>query len=450
MMLKDELHIISEGESLSFKDWCRKLSITDLEFDELLSYRIFLQIESNLFRNTFVGTIKLKKNLFYSLPKCFSVGSNSDEKIVKQTVQVVERSLLNYKKRVDNSKAIRTEENFYLAIRFLKTRTEFDLLLTLKESYFKSGLFRKKKNTYHERRTFGGVNWQQTISKRQPIYSNGSLVYVDTISKILSFEENKITILHLSILSYLAKKYHFFEYSGNLSATLKAENLEYLSEIELRRDSVNWISILNSELRKTFQDELKEILLLLREFFVEDGYKSTKAFSLFGTSYYYMVWEDALKVVMTDEYRKFISQFGQPTYYLKNGISSDNRQEPDILIERGNSFYILDAKYYILQRSKPGWKDIVKQLFYHKTFVPQKNYLTVQNIFLVPLLQRMEPLEIEKDDEYLGRVVIELSGNALPKFPEIEILGLNPVKVLQNYVRAFPEQIKFTNLLPPN
>lgn len=449
-MLKGELYIISEGESFSLKEWCRKLSITDSEFDELLNCRIFLQVESNLFRNTFVGTIKLRKNLFYSLPKCFSIENNSDKKTVKQIVQLVEKSLLAYKKRVDNSKAIRTEENFYLAIRYLQTRTEFDLLLTLKENYFKNGLFRKKKNKYQERKSFAGVNWQQTISKRQPIYSDGAPVYVSPISKDFSFEESKITILHLSILSYLAKKYHFFEYSGNLSASLKSENLEYLSESELKRDAMNWISILNSELRRTYKDELKEILLLLREFFVEDGYNSVKTFSLFGTSYYYMVWEDALKVAMTDEYKKFISQIGQPIYHLQNGSSSDAGQEPDILIERANSFYILDAKYYVLQRSKPGWKDIVKQLFYHKSFVPQKKYDTTENIFLVPLLLQTEKLQIEKPDEYLGKVVVEHCGVALPNFSEIKILGLNPVNVFRNYIRTSPEQINFTNLLPPN
>jgi hypothetical protein len=448
-MLKEELHIISEGESFSLKEWCRKLSVSDSEFDELLNCRIFLQVESNLFRNTFVGTIKLRKNLFYSLPKCFSIENNSDEKTVKQIIQLVEKSLLAYKKRVDNSKAIRTEENLYLAIRYLQTRTEFDLLLTLKESYFKNGLFRKKKNNYQERKSFAGVNWQQTISKRQPIYSDGTPVYVSPISKNISFEESKITILHLSILSYLAKKYHFFEYSGNLSATLKSENLEYLSESELRRDAVNWISILNSELRRTYKDELKEILLLLREFFMEDGYKSVKTYSLFGTSYYYMVWEDALKVAMTDDYEKFISQIGQPIYHLQNG-SSDAGQEPDILIERENSFYILDAKYYVLQRSKPGWKDIVKQLFYHKSFVPQKIYDKTENVFLVPLLLQTEKLQIEKADEYLGKVVVEYGGVALPYFSEIKILGLNPVNVLRNYIRTSPEQINFTNLLPPN
>lgn len=449
-MLKEELHIISEGESFSLKEWCRKLSITNPEFDELLNCRIFLQVDSDLFRNTFVGTIKLRKNLFYSLPKCFSIGNNSNESTLKQIVQLVEKSLLAYKKRVDNSKAIRTEENFYLAIRYLQTRTEFDLLLTLKESYFKNGLFRKKKNKYQERKSFSGVNWQHTISKRQPIYSNGTPVYVSPISKDISFEESKITILHLSILTYLAKKYNFFDYSGNLSATLKSENIEYLSESELRRDASNWISILNSELRRTYKDEMKEILLLLREFFTEDGYKSAKTFSLFGTSYYYMVWEDALKVAMTDEYEKFISQIGQPIYHLQNGSSSDAGQEPDILIERGNSFYILDAKYYVLERSKPGWKDIVKQLYYHKSFIPQKVYDAIANIFLVPLLLQVEKMQIEKIDEYLGEVVVEQAGSALPDFSPIKILGLNPVNVFRNYIRTSPEQINFTNLLPPN
>lgn len=449
-MLKDELHIISEGESFNLKEWCRKLRITNLEFDELLSCRIFLQTETDSYRNTFVGTIKLKKNLFYSLPKCFSIGNNSDEKTVKQIVQLVEKSLLAYKKRVDKSKAIRKEENFYLAIRYLQTRTEFDLLLTLKENYFKNGLFRKKKNKYQARKSFAGINWQQTISKCQPIYSDGTPVYLSPITKKNTFEESKITILHLSILSYLAKKYHFFEYSGNLSATLKSENLEYMAESELRRDAVNWISILNSELRRTYKDELKEILLLLREFFIEDGDRSVKTFSLFGTSYYHKVWEDALKLAMNDEYKKFISQIGQPIYHLQNGSSSDAGQEPDILIERENSFYILDAKYYVLQRSKPGWKDIVKQFYYRKSFVPQKPYDKIENIFLVPLLLQAEQPQIEKIDEYLGKVVVEHDDVALPDFSEIKILGLNPVNVFRNYIKTAPEQINFRNLLPPN
>ena len=153
---------------------------------------------------------------------------------------------------------------------------------------------------------------------------------------------------------------------------------------------------------------------------------------------------------MTDEYEKFILQIGQTIYHLQNGSIGNAGQEPDILIERENSFYILDAKYYVLQRSKPGWKDIVKQLFYHKSFVPQKEYDTTENIFLVPLLLQTEKLQIEKADEYLGKVVVEHGGVALPDFSEIKILGLNPVNVFRNYIRTSPEQINFTNLLPPN
>lgn len=449
-MLKVGLNIIFEGESFSSKDWCIKLSINNSEFDELLLCRIFEPKNNVLYSNTFVGTIKLKKNLFYSLPKCFTLGNNPDENTVKQIVHLVEKSLLNYKKRVENSKAIVTQENFYLTNRFLQNRTEFDLLLTLKESYFKNGLFRKKINKYQERKSFARINWQQTISKSHPIFSNDTPIYISPISKDFSFEESKITMLHLSILSYLAKKYYFFENNGNLSAALKSENIEYLSENELRRDAINWISVLNSELRRTYKDELKEILLLLLGFFVEGGYKVDKSFSFFGTSYYHNIWEDALRVATSDEYDNFISQIGQPIYHLLNGSSGNAGQEPDILIERGKSFYILDAKYYILQRTKPGWKDIVKQLFYHKSFVPIKSYDKIVNAFLVPLLLEIKVSQIEKVDEYLGNVVIELNGTKQTDFSEIKIFGLNPVNVFQNYIKISPEQLNFTNLLPPD
>jgi hypothetical protein len=447
-MLKEELYIISEGESLSLKEWCLKLRINDFEFDELLNRRIFFQIENNLFRNTFVGTIKLKNNLYYSLPKCFSLENNSDVNSLKLIIQLVEKSLLTYKDRIDKSKAIREDKNFYLATRYLKKRTEFDLLLTLKESYFKNGLFRKKKNKFHDRNSFAGVNWQQTITKRQPIYSDGTPVYESAISKMFFFEENRITKLHLSILNYLAKKYSFIEYNGNLSASLKSENLEILSEIELKKDAGNWISILNSELKRTYKDEIKDILLLLREFFIEDGNKRNNTFSLFGTSYYHMVWEDALKVVLKDEYEKFISHIGQPIYYLKNDKHSEARQEPDILVEREYSFYIIDAKYYILEKTKPGWKDIVKQIFYHKSFVPQKIYDKIENIFIVPLLLQTEKIKLNKPDEYLGKVIVEHNGTAIHEFSEIKILGLNPFNIFRNYIRSSPEQIDFTKLLP--
>jgi hypothetical protein len=446
-MLKEELHIISEGEVFPSEAWCNKLNATISEFTELVNYGIFKQTNSG-YRNTFVGTIKLRKNIFYSLPKCFSIDDKSDKKTVQGIIQLVEKSLVSYKKRTEQTKAIRTEENFYLAIRHLETRTEFDLLLTLKESYFRNGLFRIKKNKYKERKSFAGVNWQQTISRTQPIYSDGSPVYINPISKDLTFEESKITILHLSILSHLAKKYHFFQNSSTLSALLRSESLEYLSEVELRKGAQNWINVVNSELRRTFNEELKGILLLLMEFFVEDGFKSVKAFSFFGTSYYHMVWEDALKVALKDEYNEFISQIGQPVYHLETGESSNVGQEPDILIERENSFYILDAKYYILERSKPGWKDIVKQLFYHKSFVPKEDYENIENVLLVPLLINLEKEQIERKDECLGNVVMEIDGVAMKDFEEIKIFGLNPVIIFENYSLSTPKQLNFTNLLP--
>lgn len=447
-MLKGNLNIIFEGECFSSAEWCKILCINNSEFDELILGRIFKQIDFLLYRNTFVGTIKLKKDLFYSLPKCFSLGKNTDENSIKQIIHIVEKSLLTYKKRIDNSKAILSKENFYLTTRYLQTRTEFDLLITLKENYLKNGLYRKNKNKYQVKKSFNRINWQQTINKSQPIYSEGNPVYINPISRDLSFEESKISIVHLSILSYLSKKYSFFDNTGNLSASLKSENLEYLSENELPKNAINWISVLNSELRSTYKDDLKETLLLMLEFFIEGGYKTKKSFSFFGTSYYHNVWEDALKVATSDEYTTFISQIGQPIYHLVDGSTTNAGQEPDILIERDNLFYILDAKYYILQRTKPGWKDIVKQLFYHKSFVPKKTYDNIINAFLVPLLIEVEKLNLEKKDEYFGNILIELDGNIQSDFSEIKIIGLNPVNVFKNYNKTSPEQISFTNLLP--
>jgi hypothetical protein len=449
-MNKANLNIIFEGESFSSKDWCDKLFITNSEFNELLLSKIFKQKDQFFFRNTFVGTIKLNKNLFYSLPKCFKFSRNHDENTVKQIVLLVEKSLLNYKKRVDNSKAIIAQGNFYLTYRFLESRTEFDLFLTLKENYFKYGLFRKIKDKYQTRKTFSRINWQQTISKSFPIYSNGAPIYISPFSKDYSYEESKITILHLSILSLLAKKYYFFESNnGNLSAKLKTEHLEYISENELRRDAANWINILNSELRRTYKDELKATLLLLLEFFSESGYKSNKSFSFFGTSYYHNVWEDALKVATLDQYDKFISQIGQPAYHLVDGSKGNFGQEPDILIERGKSFYILDAKYYILQRTKPGWKDIVKQLFYHKSFLPKKPYDNIVNAFLTPQLIELEKDNFDIEDKYLGNIIIELDGIKQPGFSEIKIFALNPITIFKNYIKPSTSGLKFKQLLPP-
>src|SRR5688500_12121553 len=123
-MLSDALITISEGKSLKAGDWCDHLKIQIAEFNDLVNRNVFAEIDKGEYRNTFVGTIKTKSHLIYSLPKCFFIQSLTDDRILKNAIRLIERSLRLYKKRIENSRAIKEEENFFLTIRNLTRRTE--------------------------------------------------------------------------------------------------------------------------------------------------------------------------------------------------------------------------------------------------------------------------------------------------------------------------------------
>ena len=143
--------------------------------------------------------------------------------------------------------------------------------------------------------------------------------------------------------------------------------------------------------------------------------------SLFGTNSFNLVWEKAcaevfgdmlkvplrnlkLPVPLQDDYREMASNrlidiIEKPLWTAadENGRAFSHRAKdtliPDLITISGNSFIIMDAKYYSIHmekdalRGQPGIESITKQYLYqlaYKEFMQKHGLSRVRNCFLFP------------------------------------------------------------------
>lgn len=205
----------------------------------------------------------------------------------------------------------------------------------------------------------GNVNWASTINKRTPIFSKGYPIYHDAIYKKSKQDENSLLIsLHKYAISKSLTSF------GWLFGMSEHDFNGFRTEIPCELTKA--IHFLEIELRSTFiQREIDVIKWIMNVLLERDSQDNSITVEMLLTKSFYYVWEAICSKILGNQYSILKVLLPQPIWEIYN---CNNPQaishRPDILIIRKNRFYILDAKYYNVDTSLPGWHDAVKQFFY--------------------------------------------------------------------------------------
>jgi hypothetical protein len=147
------------------------------------------------------------------------------------------------------------------------------------------------------------------------------------------------------------------------------------------------IAVLRKALRVNFdQRKIRLIKLLLR---LLQSQKDGRGGNLrMGVKSFWPVWERICKEICEDELDSHFSSLPQPEYIssktLPNGYGWGISQKPDIMTLQEKSMVVVDAKYYDMSETQPGWSDIVKQLYYADAVIDSGQWGTVRNVFAFP------------------------------------------------------------------
>lgn len=289
---------------------------------------------------------------------------------------------------------------------------EFALMsyLWVINDYLQNGFYVNREKIYKTNQS-GRVNWKRTL-QTQPIISNvpnsthKNIIYPNLIVEVKNSVDNLLVEIH----KYCVKKsIAFIGWLFNLN------------ESRIETKPVNetilkvYLSTLQSELEKTFDDDkrlrlahLKNVLIGLTERKDEDGF-------VYGVDSYYYVFERMIDSIFgtVKDMRDFRPKANWKL--VRNDKETPSSElRPDTIIIKDNDVYILDSKFYRFgftgkESDLPETTSIQKQITYGDYLKMNVDKMAINNIYNAFLLPYDKvnggeegQFKSDKDIQYIG------------------------------------------------
>ncbi len=362
----------------------------------------------------------------------------------------------------------------------------------LLEDYYKNGLY-ENLETIIETNGEGEIDWDKTINETTALIKNKKPYYVElqTINT-RSNDFDYFKLLHESILCECSKSLKgigLLDYLGMIPCELTGMELSSFGDVK-------YVTYrLQQEIRTQFVTKKRNQLISLLTYISEEkGYQRANTLKLFGSYHFEHVWEVVCKAVFNDlfdnKYRFGNTKLGsspriqlminegilreevnlEEKYYdftFKDLLEkveweiTENTQQgvnvyypignltPDIIcIDEKDSFFILDAKYYILKTNKnnktiennPGIQDVIKQFVYERAyneFLRDFKFTHTINAFILPSLFLNWESEKNMISYHKGRVNYAfMQTTSYEKLGSIQILEIVPKFLFEKYLKS--------------
>lgn len=380
-------------------------------------YPNICKISSKEFRFNFTGILFLKDLPIIIFPKNFLLSTNSQELI--NDAELFIRVLIQY----CSDPFLESFESQYLLGENKITESIISTSFIIIEDSKKYGLLSRKNkvSTYNRN---GHIQWKKTLSSSIPIINHKRILYNNLIIKYEKEDNsNMIYLIHKYVLYQCQKMWGWLSYSNNE---------QMIEEQKLPISISKAISILKSELQKSFIDHEVNTLKMLLSFLLM---QTTSGFysKLFGTQYFSFVWEAICRYIFNTDDFKIRALLPQPIWKSEK-VQAKISQRPDIFTIFQNKIYILDAKYYNYNINLPGWHDVVKQLFYRHTLLLSLNKsISIRSAFLLPSDESC-------DISYIGKVYVD----NVDEIGEILAFAINQRMTFRCYANQDKELIQNT------
>ena len=393
-------NIFIENTAYTKRELCMESSIVEKILMQGLLSQYF-----QYYKFDYVGIIIVNNIINVVMPKGFCFISMSRECVLRDIRSII-LSLTRYRQETN----LDIEESFLVGGDNLSENGGLFSAYKLIEDYKRNGYLKReiKNKTY---RTNNNIDWNNTVKKKSPIFSQNGIIYDEHITSRKSNDTKNILIsLHKYALNLVTKNYGWiFQLDNSLID-------DSIAEIPCPYDLA--IFILEKELTITYINRevevIKYILSILQQTFSE---MYTERVEVFATKKYYHVWEKMCSSIFNNQYNQLKIALPQPKweFYIERSESNIS-QIPDIISVNKSNLFVIDAKYYDIKYSVPGWKDVVKQFYYAlsiKEFLimnrndinniqAKKNYADllgvdhIYNLFIVPTFDDNKIMKVGK------------------------------------------------------
>lgn len=350
------------------------------------------------------GLLEYHDNFFVIFPKGMVIPNQEEEKVL--VTQLLLKTLLKY----SSNNFIDDEESTWMGTS--DTSRVIEIVVWLIEDYKQNGLIHS--NIRKEQLNGNGrIEWSKSIQKISPTLIKNKLYYLDLITtKNDIVSDQELTIIHSVLLQYVSEKYGWlFNFEFNNDFSNGNQSNKYM------------LYILNKALKNTYVD--REIRLFKNLVALLTRKVKSNSMNVFATAYFANIWEVTCAKFIGDN--KKLHYLVPNPYWVYEGKKTITSQIPDIIININNNIVVLDAKYYRINQGVeklPGWRDIVKQLFYAISL--KESSREVYNAFLFPS-------SCIQNYEYLGYSSVERKEL---EFGKVLAFGLDLQMVLKHYVEG--------------
>lgn len=249
-------------------------------------------------------------------------------------------------------------------------RFSFSSAIYILEDFLKNGLYCEQENR-SKKNAQGKIDWRKTIQTKEPIYSAGRYIYLDTDNYNICHTENKITQIQKYCLNISSK---ILGWLYNCSTMFEKLDEKFCKQ-EMCYELIKELNKTNEDIKKKL---LEQMLLFLNG--TETSLFGKEEFEI-GTYYFDKVWENMLR---EQAYSLYSHKRCIPTtYYFIEDKIWNSKLLPDITVAKNKTIVIMDAKYYKL-KSLPQSADICKQLFYGRYIMNENKRTKVINAFILP------------------------------------------------------------------
>jgi hypothetical protein len=263
----------------------------------------------------------------------------------------------------------------------------------------------------------GRVNWKKTIKlKTQMFNEDGMPIFTDLV---MTRKENDKDALLRSLHMYAINK------SIAMFGILFGLGSEYDEDaVELPVDKEYAIKFLKSERHMTYNSRLLGVIDFIIKFIdASEEEDRNDSFMSLSTKSFYTVWELICKVILNDEYRVMQDKIPKPYWKIGEGKTKYTEQIPDTIYIEDKELFVVDAKYYNVNKNRPGWHDLVKQYFYALSLQAViEDIDKVKNIMLIPS-------EISEVAKFWAISEVE----NVPQFGKVYGVFLNVNNVIESY-----------------
>ena len=363
-------------------------------FERLIEYEVIKREEDN-FKFHFVGLIIVDNYLIKCYPKYIPDENNIAEDF-NQIMQVIKKYRNfheDYIWRSDNLDEI--------------TFNKLSILLFFIEDYYENGIYTNFRQI-HQVNGNGEINWDKTVNNIDPIIKNNRPYYGELYTKYnLNDLSDYFRLLHEYIITECSKQLEdvgLIDLFDLTPAELSDKSLDDFGE------EYYILNKIENEINMEFNSHKQKLLKAMHTFISQkNSFTNENVLTIYGTTAYHEIWEEMCCEIFSNKFNKIKHVIEKPKWILNNGKTHYHKKtfEPDIVTFKGDTLFILDAKYYNLifnedlLANQPGLGDITKQYLYQLALEDygEGKFDNVKNALLFPKycgeIENLGQIEIE-------------------------------------------------------